>query len=295
METGSKVAVVAPSGYVDINNIQNAIGVLNSWGLNTIEGDSLYKRNGIFAGTDSERLADLQTAIDDKDIKAIVCARGGYGLSRIIDRLDLKALQEFPKWICGFSDITILHYYVMKELAMPVIHSPMLLSFARRADSESIDSLREILFEGRSAFQWDSDNLQNGETKSVLAGGNLSLLYSLLGVGLSDYLAGKILFIEDTGEHLYRLDRMLMSLRLAGVFKRISGLIVGGISDISENDNNFGAGIREIVLNALGRDDIPVAFDFPAGHIADNRAFYLGREYFFRVDTLNAVLSCLDC
>ncbi|MDX2415379.1 MAG: hypothetical protein QNK33_09340, partial [Bacteroidales bacterium] len=180
-------------------------------------------------------------------------------------------------------------------LAMPVIHSPMLLSFARRADSESIDSLREILFEGRSAFQWDSDNLQKGETKSVLAGGNLSLLYSLLGIGLSDYMAGKILFIEDTGEHLYRLDRMLMSLGLAGVFKRISGLIVGGISDIQENDNDFGAGIEEIVLNALGRDDIPVAFDFPAGHIADNRAFYLGREYFFRVDTLNAVLSCLDC
>ncbi|MDX2415742.1 MAG: LD-carboxypeptidase, partial [Bacteroidales bacterium] len=215
LETGSKVAVVAPSGYVDINNIQNAIGILKSWGLNTIEGDSLYKRNGIFAGSDSERLADLQKAIDDKDIKAIICARGGYGLSRIIDRLDLKALQEFPKWICGFSDITILHYYVMKELAMPVIHSPMLLSFARRADSESINSLRKILFEGQSAFQWDSDNLQNGETKSVLAGGNLSLLYSLLGLGLSDYMAGKILFIEDTGEHLYRLDRMLMSLGLA--------------------------------------------------------------------------------
>lgn len=295
LKKGDLVFLVAPSGYVNKDSTKSAIAMLEAWGLKVKEGESLYKRRGIFAGSDKERLADLQEAINNADVKAIICARGGYGLSRIIDKLDLTLLKESPKWVVGFSDITVLHYYIMSFAGIPVIHSAMLLNFTRGAESIAVGSLRDILFTGSSSFQWDSDKLVQGEVRAVLAGGNLSLLCSLLGVGLSEYLEGKILFIEDIGEHQYRIDRMLMSMRLAGVFDLIAGLVVGGISDVPEAENDFGRGMEDMIMDAIGRDDIPIAFDFSAGHIFDNRALYLGREYFFRVDALNAVLSCMDC
>jgi len=292
LKAGDSVAVVAPSGVVDRERIEDAIKVLKAWGLKILLGEHLYNSFGIFAGNDEERLSDLQWALDSIDIKAIFFARGGYGLSRIIDKVDYHNMIKHPKWIAGFSDITLLHFHIYNNTGIPVIHSEMLLNLSGNLTSEkSISTLKDFIFKGESAYQWDCDNVICGEIKAEVAGGNLSMLCSIPGKQLADYLKDKILFIEETGEHLYRIDRLLLSLKHEGVFDGIGGLIVGGISDIPSSRTNFGYTVEEIVLNALGREDIPVAFGFPAGHIRDNRALCFGLEYFFRVDSLSAVLA----
>lgn len=292
LKPGDSIAVVAPSGVVDRERTQEGIKVLKDWGLNILQGEHLYKSFGIFAGEDEDRLSDLQWALDSKEIKAIFFARGGYGLSRIIDKVDYRNLIKYPKWIAGFSDITLLHFHINNITGIPVIHSEMLLNLSGKlSDEKSISSLKDFIFKGKSAYQWDCDIVSCGETKAMVAGGNLSMLCSVPGSQLKDYLEGKILFIEETGEHQYRIDRLLHSLKHQGVFDSIVGLIVGGISDIPESETSFGYTVEEMVLNALQRQDIPVAFGFPAGHIKDNRAICFGLEYFFRVDPLSAVLA----
>lgn len=292
LKKGDKVIVVAPSGRVNTDKTKRAISVIKSWELDVTEGKHLYKKDGIFAGNDSERLADLQGALDNPGIKAIFCARGGYGLSRIIDKLDFEGFKRSPKWVVGFSDVTILHIEILRKTDISVIHGEMPLNYAdSQTSAETLGTLRNALFEGSCSYQWMPANLRQGETRSVVAGGNLSMLCNILGTGLSEFMRGKILFIEDTNEHLYRIDRMLMGLRLAGIFDNISGLIVGGMTDITDSKVPFGKNIEEIIMDVVSGYNIPVAFDFPAGHINDNRAFYLGREALFRVDALSAVLS----
>lgn len=294
LKKGDKILLIAPSGRVNIDKTKKAISVIESWGLNVITGKHLYRRDGIFAGNDDERLSDLQDAMDNPEAGAIFCARGGYGLSRIIDRLDYRGFSTNPKWLVGFSDVTVLHTLILKTTGIPVIHAEMPLNYNDRSTTpESLSTLKEALFEGRCSYQWSPDTLKQGETSSIVAGGNLSLIYNLLGIGLRDFFKDKILFIEDTNEHLYRIDRMLMGLKLAGIFENISGLLVGGITDIIDSGVGFGKSIEELILDVVSPYDIPVAFDFPAGHINDNRAIYLGREAFFRVDSLSAVLSYL--
>jgi muramoyltetrapeptide carboxypeptidase len=287
-----KVMIIAPSGRVNYGKTKKAISLIESWGLEVTEGKHLYNKDGIFAGSDEERLSDLQSALDNPEIKAVFCARGGHGLSRIVDRLDLTAFRRYPKWIIGFSDITLLHTEIIRRTGIPVIHGEMPLNYADKdITGDTLDTLRDALFSGSCSYQWMPFKLKQGETRSVVAGGNLSMLCNILGTGLDDFLKDKILFIEDTNEHLYRIDRMLMGLRMAGVFENISGLIVGGMTDIIDSNVPFGKSIGELILDVVSDRDIPVAFDFPAGHINDNRAFYMGSEAFFRVDSLSAVLS----
>ena len=292
LNQGDNIRVVAPSGRVNVRKTERAISILKSWGLNVSKGHSLYSSEGIFAGSDNERLHDIQDALDNPDIAAIFCARGGYGLSRIIDRIDFEEFKKSPKWVVGYSDITLLHLEINRRTGIPVIHGEMLLNYSDPAlSSESLTTLREALFKGTCSYQWDTVAGKQGETRAIITGGNLSLICNLLGTGISDYFNGKILFIEDTTEQLYRLDRMLMSLRLAGVFKNIVGLVVGGMTDINDSNIPFGKGIEEIILDAVSPNNIPVAFNFPAGHMDDNRSVYMGKEAFLRVDSLSAVLS----
>ncbi len=292
LKEGDRVMLVAPSGRVNSVKTKKAISLIESWGLEVSEGKHLYSKDGIFAGSDMERLADLQEALDSADIRAIFCARGGYGLSRIIDRVDFTGFRSNPKWLIGFSDITLLHTEIIRKTGIPVIHGEMPLNYSNEiAGAEPLDTLKDALFKGICSYQWMPENLRQGETRSVVAGGNLSMLCNILGTGLNDFLKDKILFIEDTNEHLYRIDRMLMGLRMAGVFGVISGLIVGGMTDIIDSKVPFGKSVEELILDVVSDYNIPVAFNFPAGHIDDNRAIYLGREAFFRVDSLSAVLS----
>jgi muramoyltetrapeptide carboxypeptidase len=292
LKEGDSVIVVAPSGRVNIDLTKEAISLIESWGLNVETGEHLYKRDGIFAGSDEERSQDLQKALDRPDIRAIFCARGGYGLSRIIDRLDFSGFEKAPKWLVGFSDVTVLHTEIIRSTSIPVIHGEMPLNYSDRLRfPESLSTLKDALFAGQCSYQWSPKHVKQGETRAIVAGGNLSLLYNLLGTGMDDFLSGKILFIEETNEQLYRLDRMLMGLKLADVFRSISGLLVGGMTDITDSNIPFGRSLAELILEVVEPYDIPVAFNFPAGHMKDNRAIYLGKEAFFRVDSLSAVLS----
>ena len=295
LKKGDKVAVVAPSGAVDRIKIEEGVSILKSWGLEVLEGKHLYKTDSTFAGTDSERLFDLQNVLDDVSVKAVFFARGGYGLSRIIDRVSFAGLISSPKWLVGFSDITMLHYYVGLRTGIPVVHGEMLLNFAKDSrEGSSLSTLKGLLFKGVSSYQWDSDSLRQGEGRGILVGGNLSMLCSVPGNEFAEYIDGKILFIEETGEYRYRVDRMLHSLRLAGVFERILGLVVGAVSPVTDSDDDFGYSLAEIITGVVGRKEYPVALNFPAGHITDNRALCLGAEYFFRVDSLSAVLALTD-
>ena len=292
LNPGDKVSVIAPSGVVKKSVIENAIDLLREWKLDVVRGRNLYSRHGFFAGPDNERLEDLQNAIDDDEVKSIFCARGGYGLSRIIDRVNLKSLISNPKWIIGYSDITLLGYYVNRYVELPIIHGEMVINYrSSNRSPETITSLHKILFEGCEGHQWVSDLTREGGAEAVLAGGNLAMICSVAGSGMVEFMKGKILFIEEVGEPLYRLDRMMMTLRLSGILAGLSGIVVGGLIDIEESSVKFGMSAEEIIMEAVKEYDIPVAFNFPAGHTVDNRAFYLGRGVKFEVEGKSATLE----
>jgi len=286
LKPGDRISVIAPSGVVKESRIEKGILLLEAWGLEVERGRHLYCSNGLFAGNDEERLNDLQLALDDESVKAVFCARGGYGLSRIIDRLDPAGFLLAPKWIIGYSDITVLHLWFNSLYGTATVHGEMVSNFNIDSRSpESLDSLYRLLFRGEGDYTWKSENFRDGKVSSLIAGGNLSLIANLTGTHVREWLAGKILFIEDTGEYLYRIDRMLMDLRLSGILENISGLVVGGLSGMTDPDIPFGIGIEEMIMDAVSDYRYPVAFNFPAGHINDNRAFYLGVEITLKVDS----------
>lgn len=284
LEAGDRVKVIAPSGQVNRQRCEDGIGLLEEWGLKVESGRNIYKRYGLFAGDDNERLVDLQDALDDPGVKAVFCARGGYGLSRIIDRIDFSKFTESPRWIIGFSDITLLHLWVNMNCGVATLHGEMVTNYASlRKSPETLASLRKILFDGPVDYKWETDRFVDGSAGGIIAGGNLSLICNLTGTGVSRWLDGKILFIEETGEFLYRLDRMLSDLRLSGILGRISGMIIGGMTGMEETKIAFGKSIEDIVMEAVLPYGFPVAMGFPAGHQDDNRAFVTGREVKFSV------------
>ena len=293
---GDTVLILATAGTVsDSTIIDNGIELLKSWGLNVKLGKNLYESNGHFAGTDKHRLEDFQKAIDDDNIKAIWCARGGYGTVRIIDDIDFTKFKQHPKWVIGFSDVTVLHNEI-HNLGIETIHA-MMPSTLKPEDEEqkkAQKSLKKALFGKKIKYRVsESDYNKDGEAVGQLVGGNLSILYSLLGSKSTISIENKILFIEDVGEYEYHIDRMLLNLKRNGYFKNCKGLIIGGISDIRENDVAFGKTVEEIVLDAVKEYDFPVSFDFPSGHIRDNRTLILGREISLLVKDNKAVVKFL--
>lgn len=263
----------------------DAIALLQSWGLEVILGDTLTASFHQFAGDDNERAQDLQKFIDDSSIKAIIAARGGYGTMRIIDKIDFTPLDNNPKWLVGFSDITVLHTHIYNNLNMQTIHGQMPVNIPD-ASIQSLESLRKALFGEEISFQFAS-NSQNrpGIGQGILIGGNLTLLVSISGsISDIDY-TNKILFIEDVGEYLYAIDRMIRMLDRAGKLKNLAGLIVGGFTEIKDNDIPFGQTIEQIIMDVVARYNYPVCFDFPAGHLPDNRSVIFGKECYMNIYT----------
>ena len=278
LKAGDTIAIVPTARSITKEELQDGIALAESWGLKVRLGEGIGRKNFQQAGTDEQRAADLQTAIDDPEVRAIWCARGGYGTVRILDHVDLSRLKEDPKWLIGFSDITVLHN-ALNKLRIRSLHAQMPFNIGPKT-VECKESLRNVLFGGtlkiRSRTPTTFD--RKGECEGELIGGNLSVLQSLRGTPFDLDPAGKILFLEDLDELLYHMDRMVQNLRLGGWFRSLSGLIVGGMSDMrNKNENDpFGSTAEEMIAAAIEGTDYPVCFGFPAGHIDDNRALVIG-------------------
>jgi muramoyltetrapeptide carboxypeptidase len=276
LKKGDKVAITCPAKKLPAP-MTDAIALLQSWGLEVVLGDTVTASYHQFAGDDEMRAADMQRFIDDDSIKAIIAARGGYGTIRMIDQVDFSRLQHNPKWLVGFSDITLLHSHLLSNYNLQSIHGQMPMNIPD-ASARSLQTLRKALFGEELSYEYKSNTLgRNGEATGILTGGNLSLLIAALGSASDVDYSGKILFIEDVGEYLYSIDRMLFTLKRAGKLQNLAGLIVGGFTGIKDNDIPFGQTVPEIVMNVVKDYNYPVCFDFPAGHIPDNLSIVLGR------------------
>ena len=274
---GDTVALVATARKNILPNLQPAIELLESWGLKAVIGQSIGLDNHQLAGTDAQRAADLQAQLENPEVKAIWCVRGGYGTVRMIDLVDFSVLAKQPKWIVGFSDVTVLHAH-LHQLGLASIHGLMPVN-VEKASPDALESLRKILFNEPLHYElpFQSEN-QLGTATGELIGGNLSILYSLMGSASQLDGDGKILFIEDLDEYLYHLDRMCMGLKRSGLFAQLSGVIVGTFSQMHDNEIPWGKSAYEILAEHLSPLNIPIAYHFPAGHIPDNRALAFGKK-----------------
>ena len=276
LRKGDKIAITCPAKKLP-NPMTDAIALLQSWGLEVILGKTVDASFHQFAGDDDLRAQDMQTFIDDDSVKAIIAARGGYGTIRMIDKVDFSRMATNPKWLVGFSDITLLHTHLFNNYNIQSIHGQMPVNIPD-ASAHSLETLRKALFGEELNYYFDSHSLnRGGEAAGVLVGGNLSLLAAAAGsVSDIDY-DGKILFIEDVGEYFYSIDRMIRTLDRARKLRNLAGLIVGGFSEIKDNDIPFGQTLPQIIMDVVANYNYPVCFDFPAGHIPDNRALILGK------------------
>jgi muramoyltetrapeptide carboxypeptidase len=275
LKAGDKIAISCPAKFPTVS-MEQAISLLESWGLEVIVGETVSTQFHQFAGEDSFRAAEMQRFINDPQIKAIIAARGGYGSVRIVDQIDFTPLLNQPKWIVGFSDITVFHCQLQK-IGIQSIHGQMPATIPD-SSSEGLESLRKALFGEKIIYPTfnNSTNIK-GEVNGELIGGNLSILISMLGSKSDPDYTGKILFIEDVGEYLYAIDRMMRTLDRAGKLANLKGLIVGGFSGIKDNDIPFGYSVNEIMYEVVGNYNYPIIYDFPAGHIDDNWALVLGK------------------
>ncbi|WPU97922.1 LD-carboxypeptidase [Mucilaginibacter sp. cycad4] len=298
LQPGDTIGIVSPSGYMSLADIIPSVQLMQSWGFKVEIGDNAGKKDFIYGGTDEERAADLQQMLDNPEIKAIMCARGGYGLVRIIDRLNFRQFKKKPKWIIGFSDITALHCHINRNFGIATLHSKMCNSFPddrAKADPMQVATIQSI----RQALTGESLNysspacLQNrpGKAGAPLVGGNLSLITTLSGTPSDLDTDGKILFVEDTHEYLYNIDRMFWNLEQSGKLSRLAGLIIGGFQlkpDIEGEE--FGHTIYDIVTEKVKEYTYPVCFDFPVGHQKNNFALKCGVHHTFEVNTEGSTL-----
>lgn len=292
LKSGDEVAIITPAWSVDEDKLNDGINVLEDWGLKVHVGRNALKQDGPYAGTDSQRLSDLQEMTDNKNIKAVLCSRGGYGMLRIIDKVDFSALRRNPKWFVGFSDITILLSWLSEKENIISIHGEMPLNYRKKETSpETLESLHGALFGHLKPVRWKGEFLRPADVTGEVTGGNLSLLYSLMGSGAEPKTRGRIFFIEDTGEYYYHLDRMMISLKLAGKLSRLSALVSGGFTEMKETKIPWGRSAGQIIPESVAGYKYPVLSGFPAGHIDDNRAFYIGRQAKIEIRKDEAVLS----
>lgn len=290
LKKGDKVAITCPAKKLPIP-MTDAVNLLTSWGLEVVLGDTVSASYHQFAGDDDFRAADLQRFINDDSIKAIFCARGGYGTIRMIDKVDFDPLKENPKWFIGFSDITLLHSHIIQNYGIACIHGQMPLNIPD-ATKYSLETLRMALFGEELSYEIDANPLNSiGGASGILIGGNLSLMIAANGsVSDVDY-TDKILFLEDVGEYLYAVDRMLRCLKRAGKLKDLAGLIIGGFTDMKDNDIPFGQTLPELVMDIVQEYNYPVCFDFPAGHISDNCSLVLGKPVTLSVNERKGTIN----
>lgn len=290
LKPGDKVAVIACSRKVAKPDIAFAIDTLAIWGLQPVEGKYLYSEDRQWAGNDEQRAADLQWAVNDDSIKAVFFARGGNGIIRVIDKVDLSKLKTNPKWLVGYSDVTILHAHLHTVCNCASLHAVMLGAYAK--NQEATTSVRKCLFGENIKYTFEPQKLnRNGKAKGILVGGNISLLHTLASTKEEIDTNGKILFIEDLDENLHHLDRMLIHLKRSGKLSNLAALIVGGLNDMKDDAVPFGMSPEEIVSDAVKEYRYPVCFGFPAGHIDRNLALCFGKEVKLDVNIANCTLE----
>lgn len=284
LKKGDEAIILSTARKIVIAEVETAKKLLESWGLIVNFGENLFHEDHQFAGTEEQRSADLQTALNNDQLKAIFFARGGYGSVQILDRLDWNGFEKKPKWLIGYSDITVFHSYLNRRLGVESLHAAMCLNLKEDGSGlseEALESLKAALFGKELYYQFSTSTMNSNfdsEVSGELVGGNLSILYSLSGSNAQLDLNGKILFIEDLDEYLYHIDRIMMNLIRSGLFKGCNGVLVGGMSDMNDNTVPYGKTAEEIISHRLRELQIPLIFDFPAGHIFDNRALILGRK-----------------
>jgi len=279
LRKGDRVGIVAPSSWLRKNELEPGLDMIRSWDLEVVTGRHVYKRNNSFAGSDEQRAEDFQHMLDDEGIRAIICARGGYGAIRIINRLNPEKLLAHPKWIAGCSDITVFHCW-LQRLQLESIHGEMPRFVPPDLpDLISMDSLRAALFGELKQYSLPSgsENIQ-GTARGILRGGNLSVLYSIAGSDLEPDARGSILFIEDIGEYLYHIDRMMMNLVIRNRLQKLKGMVVGTMNDMKISGSGYVKPVTGIIRETLEKLGIPVMFGFPAGHAHPNMSLILGRE-----------------
>ena len=286
LKKGDTIAIVATARKNIEDNLQPAISWLHSWGLEVVIGKTIGLDDNQLAGTDEERAADFQAQLDNPNIKAIWCVRGGYGTVRMIDQLDFTKFKQNPKWIVGFSDVTVLHSH-LNNLGFASIHGIMPVS--SKATEEAKESLRKALFGEHLEYTVPCDQMNRyGSAKGELVGGNLSILFSLLGSPSAVNCDAKILFIEDLDEYLYHIDRMMMNLKRNGCLESLKGIIVGGMTKMHDNEIPWGKNALEIIDDVTKKYNIPIIYNFPAGHSADNHALILGKQVSMEVNDLES-------
>jgi muramoyltetrapeptide carboxypeptidase len=294
LKKGDRIAIACPAGYMPKEKAQTCIATLQQWGFEVMVGNTLgSKSKNYFSGTDEIRLNELQAMLDDKSIKAILCGRGGYGVSRIIDQLDFTRFKKNPKWIIGFSDITLLHAHINRNLKIATLHAPMAAAFNNGENkNEFINSLHKALVGKKAKYVCKADPFNKlGEAKGELVGGNLTLITHLIGTKSDINTKNKILFIEDIGELIYSTDRMLHQLKRSGKLTNLAALIVGGFSDVKDTERPFGKKVKELIKDILQDYDYPVCFDFPVGHKKENYALKIGSNFQLKITKTKVLLS----
>ena len=272
-----KIKIVSPAKAIAQSKIDNAVQFLSGAGFEVSVSEHASGKFHYFSATDDVRLTEFQSALDDFEIDVILCSRGGYGTVRIIDKLDFSKFEKSPKLILGFSDVTVFHNHIHRNFGLPTVHCSVPLNFEDNSE-EAMNSMVNVLNGKPNEYILPSHRFnRSGTAEAVVVGGNLSILASLIGTNSDIDTAGKILLIEDIGEPVYKIDRMLWSLKKSGKLNKLAGLIVGGMTDMKDSDPPFGKSVEEVIVDIVSEFDYPVCFDFPAGHIDDNRGVVLGR------------------
>lgn len=294
LEKGDTIGLVCPAGYMHTDKVQTCVNTLQEWGYQvklgkTVGGDS----QTYFSGTDEERLADFQQFLNDTSVKTILCARGGYGTGRIIDQLDFTQFVQQPKWIVGYSDITVLHAHLYSNYYISSLHAPMAGAFNDGGfENEFVLSLKNALEGKKARYRCETHPFnQRGEAIGELVGGNLALLAHLIGSDSDMKTKGRILFIEDVGEQLYNIDRMLRQLKRSGKLSKLAGLIFGGFTEIKDTERPFGQDVYEILQEIVKEYDYPVCYDFPVSHTDRNYALKVGVGYKLKVGKSKVTLE----
>lgn len=285
LKKGDTIGIVCPSGYMPKENAQTCIDTLQAWGYKVKIGSTLGSQFHYFSGNDKQRTQDLQKMLDDNSVKAILCGRGGYGLSRIIDKLDFQKFKRNPKWVIGFSDITVLHAHIHQHYGIATLHAPMAAAFNNDGfKNEYVGSLKDALSGAVANYSCDVHALNKlGTGEGELVGGNLAMIAHLIGSHSSYKTRHKILFLEDIGEYLYNIDRMMIQLERAELFKHLKGLIIGGFSDMKDTTIPFGTDIHNLIHHHVKDFRFPVCYDFPVSHETENVALKIGVKHELKV------------
>ena len=286
LQPGDMIGIVCPAGYMTLERAKTCIETLPEWGYTVRTGETLgSSSDNYFSGTDSERMTDLQRMLDDPSIRAILCGRGGYGLSRIIDQIDFSRFKKNPKWIIGYSDITVLHAHIHTRYDIATLHAPMAGAFNDGgASGPYVESLRQALRGEKMTYECAPNPFnRKGEASGELVGGNLSLLAHLSGSRSELNTKGKILFLEDVGEYMYNIDRMLQQLKRSGCLEPLAGLLIGGFTDLKDTERPYGMPVYDLIQEIVEQYDYPVSFGFPVGHGGENYALKSGVEHRLKV------------